>query len=91
MFGNLGFPELLIIMVVVLLLFGAKRIPEIAGSMGKGIKEFRKNINDATRDITSETQQAIDTDTQTRLTAAELERRRAAAEETERPELKRLL
>ena len=49
MFGNLGFPELLIIMVVILLLFGAKRIPEIAGSMGKGIKEFKKNINDATR------------------------------------------
>ena len=90
MFGNLGFPELLIIMVVILLLFGAKRIPEIAGSMGKGIKEFRKNINEATRDITSETQQAIDTDTQTRLTAAELERRRAA-EEAERPEPKRLL
>ena len=90
MFGNLGFPELLIIMVVVLLLFGAKRIPEIAGSMGKGIKEFRKNINDATRDITSETQQTIDTDTQTRLTTAELERRRAA-EEGERPEPKRLL
>ena len=40
MFGNLGFPELLIIMVVILLLFGAKRIPEIAGSMGKGIREF---------------------------------------------------
>ena len=90
MFGNLGFPELLIIMVVVLLLFGAKRIPEIAGSMGKGIKEFRKNINEATRDITSETQQTIDADTQTRLTAAELERKRAA-EEAERPAPKRLL
>jgi sec-independent protein translocase protein TatA len=90
MFGNLGFPELLIIMVVVLLLFGAKRIPEIAGSMGKGIKEFRKNINEATRDITSETQQTIDSDTQTRLTSAELERRRAA-EDAERPEPKRLL
>jgi sec-independent protein translocase protein TatA len=91
MFGNLGFPELLIIMVVVLLLFGAKRIPEIAGSMGKGIKEFRKNINEATRDITSETQQTLDTDTQTRITAAELERKQAAAEEAERPEPKRLL
>ena len=90
MFGNLGFPELLIIMVVVLLLFGAKRIPEIAGSMGKGIKEFRKNINEATRDITSETQGTIDSDTQTRLTSAELERRRAA-DEAERPEPKRLL
>ena len=55
MLGNLGFPEILIIMVIVLLLFGAKRIPEIAGSMGKGIKEFKKNINDATREVTSET------------------------------------
>ncbi|HXN76155.1 MAG TPA: twin-arginine translocase TatA/TatE family subunit [Gemmatimonadaceae bacterium] len=90
MFGNLGFPEVVIIMVVVLLLFGAKRIPEIAGSMGKGIKEFRKNINEATRDITSETQHTLDTDTQTRLTSAELERRRAS-EETERSAPKRLM
>lgn len=51
MLGNLGFPEIMIILVIVLLLFGAKRIPEIAGSMGKGIKEFKKNINEATRDI----------------------------------------
>ena len=51
MIGNLGFPEIMIILVIVLLFFGAKRIPEIAGSMGKGIKEFKKNINEATRDI----------------------------------------
>ena len=91
MFGNLGFPELLIIMVVILLLFGAKRIPEIAGSMGKGIREFKKNINDATREVTSETRSPLDSDTQTRLTAAELENRRAAAEESERSAPKRLL
>lgn len=54
MFGHLGFPEILIIMVIILLLFGAKRIPEIAGSMGKGIKEFKKNINEASRDITGD-------------------------------------
>jgi sec-independent protein translocase protein TatA len=54
MFGNLGFPEVLIIMVIILLLFGAKRIPEIAGSMGKGIREFKRNINDASRDLTGE-------------------------------------
>lgn len=86
MLGNLGFPEILIIMVIVLLLFGAKRIPEIAGSMGKGIKEFKKNINEATQEINS--------DSPPRLTAAELEQRRAAqgsaAEET-RPEPKRLI
>ena len=52
MLGNIGFPEIMIILVIVLLLFGAKRIPEIAGSMGKGIKEFKKNMNDAQRAIT---------------------------------------
>jgi sec-independent protein translocase protein TatA len=80
MFGNLGFPELLIIMVVILLLFGAKRIPEIAGSMGKGIREFKKNINDATREVTAETRTGVEPESQSRLTAAELERRRAADE-----------
>jgi sec-independent protein translocase protein TatA len=87
MFGNLGFPEILIIMVIVLLLFGAKRIPEIAGSMGKGIKEFKKNINEATREIDPEAPRS-----EPRLTAAELEQRRAAqAEEPARPEPKRLI
>ena len=90
MFGNLGFPELLIIMVVILLLFGAKRIPEIAGSMGKGIREFKKNINDATREVTSETNASVEADTQSRLTSAELERKRAT-EEAERPAPKRLM
>ena len=89
MFGNLGFPEILIIMVIILLLFGAKRIPEIAGSMGKGIKEFKKNINEATREITSETQPSASAEP--RLTSAELERRRVAEEETARAAPKRLL
>jgi sec-independent protein translocase protein TatA len=86
MLGNLGFPELLIIMVVILLLFGAKRIPEIAGSMGKGIREFKKNINDATREVTSESSTAEPP----RLSSAELERRRAVEEEERQPP-KRLL
>ncbi len=51
-FGNFGFGEILIILVIVLLLFGAKRIPEIAGSLGKGINEFKRNISDAQRQIT---------------------------------------
>ena len=52
MFGNLGMTEILIILVVILLLFGAKRIPEIAGSFGRGITEFKRNLNDAQRAIT---------------------------------------
>lgn len=50
MFG-LGPTELFIGLVIVLLLFGAKRIPEIAGSFGKGIKEFKKNMNEVQREI----------------------------------------
>jgi sec-independent protein translocase protein TatA len=52
MFGNLGLPEILLILLVVLLLFGAKRIPEVAGSLGKGINEFKRNMSDAQRAIT---------------------------------------
>jgi sec-independent protein translocase protein TatA len=45
-FGNLGFGELMVIMVIVLVLFGAKRVPEISASFGKGIREFKRNLND---------------------------------------------
>jgi sec-independent protein translocase protein TatA len=50
-FGNMGFMEILLILVVVLLLFGAKRIPEIAQSMGKGIREFKKSVSDVDRAV----------------------------------------
>lgn len=43
---GLGMGETVLILIVVLLLFGAKRIPEIAGALGKGINSFKKNIND---------------------------------------------
>jgi sec-independent protein translocase protein TatA len=50
-FGNLGFTEIMIILVLVLLLFGAKRLPEIGASMGKGIREFKKSISDVDRQL----------------------------------------
>ena len=42
MFGRLGVPELLIIAVIVLFLFGGKRIPEMGKGLGEGIKNFKK-------------------------------------------------
>lgn len=51
MFENLSLPHILMVLVIVMLLFGAKRIPEIAGSMGKGIREFKKNIHDGVAEI----------------------------------------
>ena len=52
MFSQIGMTEILVILVVVLLLFGAKRLPEIGSSMGKGIREFKKSINDMNRSVT---------------------------------------
>jgi len=47
-----GISHWIIILLIVLLLFGAKRIPEVAGSLGKGINEFKRNMSDAQRAIT---------------------------------------
>jgi sec-independent protein translocase protein TatA len=44
--GNLGFPEIMVILLVVLLLFGAKRLPEVGSSIGKGIREFKRSLSD---------------------------------------------
>jgi sec-independent protein translocase protein TatA len=44
--GNLGFTEIMVILLVVLLLFGAKRLPEVGSSIGKGIREFKRSISD---------------------------------------------
>lgn len=76
---NLGMGELILIFAVVLLFFGAKRIPDIAGSFGKGIREFKKNMNEAQNEITGNAAPRVD-----RLD-------RPAADAEERPEPKRLM
>jgi sec-independent protein translocase protein TatA len=44
MFGEIGFDKLLMLLVLFLMLFGAKRIPEIGRSLGKGIREFKGSL-----------------------------------------------
>ena len=51
---NIGLPELLVVLVIVLLLFGAKRLPEIARGLGKSIQEFKKGVKDIERDVKDE-------------------------------------
>jgi sec-independent protein translocase protein TatA len=52
MFG-LGYQELLIILVIVLVLFGANRLPELARSLGSSVKEFKKGVNEANKEETT--------------------------------------
>ncbi|HOJ18144.1 MAG: twin-arginine translocase TatA/TatE family subunit [Ignavibacteriales bacterium] len=51
MFSNLGVTEILIIALVLILLFGAKKIPELAQGIGKGLKEFKKSVKETDDDI----------------------------------------
>ena len=48
---NIGFPELLVVLVIVLLLFGAKRLPEIARGFGRSLSEFKKGLKDIEHDV----------------------------------------
>ena len=57
MFG-IGIPELIIILVIILIIFGAGKLPEIGGGMGKAIRNFR----DATHDKKAENQDKIEDD-----------------------------
>lgn len=51
MFGNLGAGEIMLIVLVILLLFGAKKIPELAQGLGRGMKEFKKSLKDVEEEI----------------------------------------
>ena len=46
MFGGFGIPELLIVLVIVLVFFGAGKLPEIGSALGKGIRGFRSSVQD---------------------------------------------
>lgn len=50
MFGNFGWQEILLILLIIIILFGASRIPEIMKAMGKGVKEFKKGISSKEED-----------------------------------------
>ncbi len=58
MFGSLGFPEIVMIMLVALILFGPKKLPEIAKLLGNTIREFKKTINEAKATIQDEIDKA---------------------------------
>ena len=56
MFGNIGFPEILVILAIALLIFGPKKLPEIGKSIGRALREFRKTSDDIKEKIEEEIQ-----------------------------------
>ncbi len=57
---NLGMPELLIILLVVLLLFGARKIPDLARSLGRSLSEFKKGREEGVQDPGKDGDKEID-------------------------------
>lgn len=58
--GNIGGGELVIIALVILLLFGGKKIPELMKGLGKGVKSFKDGMHEIEKDITEEPQKKGD-------------------------------
>ncbi len=54
MFGSIGGTELLIIVIIALVVFGPKRLPELGRTIGKGLREFRRASNDLKRSLEEE-------------------------------------
>lgn len=53
-FLNLGTTEIILIVLVVLLLFGGKKIPELMRGLGRGVSSFKQGLNDAKKEITQD-------------------------------------
>lgn len=51
---NIGVPEILILLLIALLLFGAKRVPELARSIGQGMREFKNSVSGITEDTSKD-------------------------------------
>ncbi len=56
--GPIGIPELLIILALVLIIFGPKRLPEMAKGLGQSVREFRKGLRDMKKDLDAEAEEA---------------------------------
>ena len=54
---NIGWPEILVILLIILLLFGAKRLPDLARSLGKSLREFKKGRDEIETDEQKDKQQ----------------------------------
>lgn len=80
MFGSLGWQELLIILVILALVFGASRVADLGGALGRGIREFRSEAS-TDKPLTAQQQSSLDALTKLKtdgvITEAEFETKKA--------------
>jgi sec-independent protein translocase protein TatA len=69
--GRLGLSELIVIFAIVVLLFGARRLPELADGMGKAIRNFKRGLNSPDEDVTPTEKQVAETSSASDLKSAE--------------------
>jgi sec-independent protein translocase protein TatA len=81
MFGSLGWQELLIILVILALVFGASRVADLGGALGRGIREFRSEASTGDKPLSAEQQSSLDALTKLKadgvITEAEFETKKA--------------
>jgi sec-independent protein translocase protein TatA len=88
MFGSLGWQELVIVLIIVVIIFGAGRLPEIGGAVGKSIKEFKaQSQEDEAGELTSTTSTTT-TPTGDRVTTTVVEPKSAAQRDVRADEIK---
>jgi len=79
MFGPIGMPELIVIFLVALLIFGPRKLPEIGKSIGKGLAEFKRASDDLKKTIETEIEQGKSEASSVRAEIAEVQKTLHAA------------
>jgi sec-independent protein translocase protein TatA len=79
--AGLGWQELIIVLVIVVIIFGAGKLPEIGGALGKGIKEFKNESEGESKNLSEGTTAAKKVDEATSTTSTVVEQREVRADE----------
>jgi sec-independent protein translocase protein TatA len=87
MFGSIGMPELVVIFVIALIIFGPRKLPELGRSLGKSINEFKRASNELRSTLEDEVR--LDEQRSARASAAQQPATPASTEATEEPVARR--
>ncbi|MEW5921952.1 MAG: twin-arginine translocase TatA/TatE family subunit [Bacillota bacterium] len=85
MFGKIGLPELILILVIALIIFGPRKLPEIGRSIGRGIREFRQATTEISRNVSLDDDEEEEEEKKEYAGGSGDKLKKEKAEETETP------